>query len=280
MGLPRDLGATDSHLLAVSSDGGGGDLWRSEDGTNWTPTQRFDGERPIDVATVGTDVYVGTYRDGGAGALWGPAVATAPAPDPAGKALAPRPAVELDEAAVETTLRPLETVLGSKSDYMTFRTAFFGIALPVVRTRAKIAGILLAKRARKPLPGGELTTLAGDINHKAELSRWLLLYAAGINGAGYVEPDWLRAPWTADPRDSGKYFDTLLISIWAAARFQQNSAETIETLIGRLGRAEEPAWLKGDAIASLTALTDKHFGHDLAAWRDWWREARPSWPQE
>lgn len=279
-GLPGDLEAAGDHLLAVASDEGGGGLWRSADGVNWTRMQRFDGERPIDVAAAGSDVYVGTYRDGGTGALWGPAAAADPAPGPVGVALEPAPKSELDEAAVETTLRPLETVLGSESDYMTFRTALFGIALPVARTHAKIAGILLAKRARKPLPGGEMATHTGDVYDKAVLSRWLLLYAAGINGFGYVEPEWLRAPWTAAPRASEKYFDRLLISLWAAGRFRQDSAETVAALIERLGRADEPDWLKGDAVASLTVLTGQHFGHDLTAWRDWWLEARSDWPQE
>jgi hypothetical protein len=279
-GLPRDLSATDSHLLAVSSDGGGGDLWRSEDGTNWTPTQRFDGERPIDVATVGADVYVGTYRDGGAGALWGPAVATVPEPGPAGTALAPRPAAELGKAAVKTALRPLEQIFATKSDFMTLRSGLFNITLPLARTHSPAAGELLTRRAGEPMPDGAMATSTGQVYSNAQLSRWLLLYSAAINGTGRVPLSWIAAPWRAEPRASEKYFETSVIAIWAAARFGQNSAETIDTLVGRLGRTDEPAWIKGDAVASLTALTGGHFGHDFAAWRDWWREARPSWPQE
>lgn len=280
-GLPRDLAATESYLLAVSSDAGGGALWRSEDGARWTQVQRFDGERPIDVAVVGTDTYVGTYRDGGGGALWGPAVATLVAPGPAGVALAPRPEVRLDEAAAQTTLRPLETVLGSRSDFLTFRAALLGVALPVARTHAAIAGVLLAKRARKPpLADDRMISFGGQPYSSGALGRWLLLYAAAINGHGWVRPDWLSAPWKTEPRPAEKYLETQLMAIWAAAQFGQKTAETMDALIGRLDRDDDPDWLKGDVVAALTALTDKHFGHDHAAWKDWWRAARPTWPAE
>lgn len=280
-GLPRDLDATESHLLAVSSDGGGGGLWRSEDGASWVQAQRFDGEKPIEVAVAGTDVYVGTYRDGGAGALWGPAVAGSAAPGPAGAALSPRPQTELDEAAVQTTLRPLETVLGSKSDYMTFRTALFGIALPVARTHAPAAGVLLAQRTRRPpLPADHVMNFDDHGYSSDQVGRWLLLYVAAINGHGWVRPTWLSDPWRAEPRPSQKYLETLPMAMWAAASFGQKTVPTLDALIGRLDLTDDPDWLTGDVIATLTAVTGKHFGHDLAAWRDWWREAKPSWPQQ
>ena len=279
--LPRDLAATESHLLAISSDAAGGALWRSEDGASWSQMQLFDGERPIDLEAVSTDAYVGTYRDDGRGALWGPAAPTVAAPGPGRVALAPPPETQLEEEAAQTTLRPLETVLGSKSDYMTFRAALLGIAVPVARTHAPIAGVLLAKRARKPpLPDDYMISFDDHPYSSGALGRWLLLYAAGINGHGWVEPVWLSAPWNAEPRPSEKYLDIQLMAIWTAGRLGQSSAGTMDALIGRFDQAGDPDWLKGDVVAALTAITNNHFGHDLDAWKAWWQGARPSWPQE
>ena len=35
----------------------------------------------------------------------------------------------------------------------------------------------------------------------------------------------------------------------------------------RLGRTGDPAWLRGDIIGALGAVTGKRFGYDIGAWR-------------
>lgn len=278
-GLPRDLDATGSHLVAISSDGAGGALWRSEDGVNWSHVQQFVGERPIDVLAAGNDIYVGTYRNDG-GALWGPATGYIASPGAPAEPLPPPATRPIDQEAMKATLRTLEAALSPKPDYMAYRSAVLSITLPMALTREPYVGFTLAKRARKDLPAGDVMTFTKFKYSYAELARWLLLHAAGLNGTGRVPVEWLTPPWKAEPRESEKYFETTLAAIWAAARLRQRDTDTLDALVERLDRKDEPDWLKGDVIAALTELTDQRFGHDLKGWADWWREARKTWPTQ
>jgi formylglycine-generating enzyme required for sulfatase activity len=49
-------------------------------------------------------------------------------------------------------------------------------------------------------------------------------------------------------------------------------------LVARLGAPGQPAWLDGDFIGALTALTGQRFGYDLDAWRAWWSRRRAAGP--
>jgi hypothetical protein len=49
--------------------------------------------------------------------------------------------------------------------------------------------------------------------------------------------------------------------------------------IGRLDRAADPAWLRGDIIGALSAVTGKGFGYDIGAWSQWWSEVEKEWPR-
>jgi hypothetical protein len=149
----------------------------------------------------------------------------------------------------------------------------------VALTRDQTVGFFLAKRARRPLPAGEMMTFTKHAYTNEQLSRWLLLYMAAINGYGHVPVEWLALPWTAKPRESEKYFETLVLAIWAVARFEQKDVATIEALIALLDRAGDPPWIHGDTVASLTTLTGQHFGYDIVAWKAWWLKARATWAQ-
>lgn len=278
-GVIEALGASEERLYALTSDRTGGALWESADGHVWTRLQRFAEERPIALLVVGDDLYVGTYRAGG-GALYGPAQPSEPAPGPPAAALGEHVAQTMEKEVVETSMRTLETALAPKPDYMTYRASLLGVALPLAETRDKLAGVVLAKRARKPLPAGEILTSTEQTYTVETLARWLLLYAAGLTGAGYVPTEWLSLPWAAAARPSEKYFETSLAAIRASGRFRQNAPETIDALLARLDNKSDPAWLAGDIIAALTQITDQHFGYDVTAWKSWWAEARRSWPPE
>ena len=62
------------------------------------------------------------------------------------------------------------------------------------------------------------------------------------------------------------------MAIWAAARLGQDGRPTLEALMDRLARADDPLWLRGDVVGALTALTGQRFGNDVAAWQAWWSE--------
>ena len=274
--LPRDLAVAADQLVAISSDADGGALWRSQDGSDWSLMQRFEGERPIDVLGVGNDLYIGTYRDGG-GALWGPSGKVAALQGAAAQALPPPPMQAIDPDVASTGLRRLEAALEPKPDYATYRSAILSVTLPMALTHDPEVGFALSARARGELPAGDVMTFTKHRYSYAELARWLLLHSVGLNGAGRVPVQWLRDDWNALPNDAGKYFDTPLAAIRAVARLRQNTTATLDALIARLERQRDPAWLRGDVIAALTELTDQHFGHDIGAWAAWWKEARPGW---
>lgn len=60
--------------------------------------------------------------------------------------------------------------------------------------------------------------------------------------------------------------------MWTVAMTGQHDPATIDALIGRLAW-DEPLWLRGDAIGTLSAVTSQRFGYDIAAWQAWWRAA-------
>ena len=275
----KGITGASSRLVAITTDSQGGALWSWEDNRGWTRLQGFVGETPADLLAIGDDIYVGTRSANGRGVLWGPKQPAQIRPGPAARALENPPHTPITEQALETSLRTLEPTLSMKSDYMTFRSGLFSIAMPVALTHDHMVGHFLSKRARRPLPAGEMETFTKHVYSNEQLSRWLLLYMAAINGFGYLPVEWLALPWTAQPRDSEKYFETLVLAIWAVARFGQKDLPTIEALITLLDRAGDPPWIHGDAVASLTALTGQHFGHDTAAWRSWWQKARTTWAQ-
>jgi hypothetical protein len=125
----------------------------------------------------------------------------------------------------------------------------------------------------------ELSLIGGNVRMPAEsLGRWILLWGMAVGGRGRVPPELIREPWRAKSNRSQKYFATPPMAVWAAAAIGQRDRATIAALIERLGRPDEPPWLRGDVIGALAALTDRRFAYDLDAWRAWWRAAAPSWP--
>ena len=64
------------------------------------------------------------------------------------------------------------------------------------------------------------------------------------------------------------------MALFAVSWVGQNDGPTVASLIRRLDRAADPAWLRGDIIGALGAVTGKRFGYDIGAWRKWWAEAK------
>ena len=67
------------------------------------------------------------------------------------------------------------------------------------------------------------------------------------------------------------------MALFAVSWVGQNDGATVASLIRRLDRAADPAWLRGDIIGALGAVTGKRFGYDIRAWRQWWTEAKREW---
>jgi hypothetical protein len=275
----RNLAAGAGRLWAVSADGDGGVLWSSPDGARWTAQRRLDGGTPWEVAVYGGDVYVAGAGADGRGRLWGPAPPAPVEPGPAARAplpVGPRPAHgPVDGAAIDGAL--LDPA--SYRDRRILRDLVYDAAL-----RPGGAAVL-GTRLGRALPERTLSLIGGRVQvPAADLGRWILLWglakAGARQGAGRVPPALIAEPWTQPENSSQKYFAAPPAAIWAAAAANQNDRATLEALIGRLNRPDDPLWLRGDAIGALTTLTGRTFAYDQAAWQAWWTQAAPHWPRQ
>ena len=270
------LAASEGSLWAVSAEAGGGRLWRSEDGREWAPVFTLSGGTPLEVAVLGGHAYVGGVGGDGTGVLWGP---SPPAPNGPGAAVHPVPdtrppipaAVDWVAAGTE-----LDRALLEPSSYVRH-----GRLLRDLVFRLAAAGppaSFFAGRLNGAPPGLTVSLIGGQVKvPAATLGRWILLWGMSLARRRGVPPHLLSQSWTAHPNASEKYFEAPPAALWAAAVSGQRDRRTVDAMIGRLGRSEDPAWLAGDVIGALTALTGRRFGYDTEAWRTWWTGAVAEW---
>lgn len=266
----RAFAAGPDTLWAVSARGAGGALWQSADGLSWTVAQRFTDAEPLAVAVYAGAVYVGTAGPGGRGAVWGP---RAPAPvEPAmpPSALPSAPRTVAPERLGEA-LKRLDAVLADPVAYESNAARLRAALSPLASGRLPAAGLELARRLDGPFPGTTVGLFGGALREPAaKVGRWYLLWAIAASGDGRVPPTLIASPWTAPRNRSEKYLEPAPAAAWAAAELRQADPETLAALVARLGAGDQPAWLDGDLIGALTALTAERFGYDLSAWRAWW----------
>jgi formylglycine-generating enzyme required for sulfatase activity len=270
----RALAAGRDAVWAVTARGGGGALWRSSDGQAWVRTHTFEGEHPVDVAVYAEHVYVGTHAPGRRGALWGPpppAPVEPRAPSGAWPAT-PRVAPLFDPAAA---LARLDRALSDATAYA-HRVAGLRAALePLALSGLPAAADALSRRLNGPFATAEVRLFGGALRAPAaKVARWHLLWALATLGHGRVPPALLAIPWGATPNRAAKYLEPTPAAARAATVIGQDDEPTLAALVGRLGAPGQPAWLDGDLVGALTALTGERFGYDRAAWRAWWSRRR------
>ena len=266
----RDIVADGRGLWAVGGDPQGGAVWHSTDGAEWDIVWRVDGGEPMELARYADSVYVvGAGEDGSL--LWGP-------PHPAGSETATTPvwrdgsALGLDMESVAA----LERLLSDPASYAgrgALRSAIFSLS------GAPGAGDLFAERLMGEAPRRPVGLIGGQVRiSSTTLRRWLLLWGMTLAGEGRVPPELIAEPWTVPQNSSEKYFNSPPAAMRAVAAIGQNDTATIEALIERLGREDDPLWLRGDAVGALTELTGRRLAYDFDAWRQWWADAKANWP--
>ncbi len=267
--VTRALATSPGTLWAVTGTSGQGRLWRSADGVSWQTVQTFARAMPVDVAVYGGHVYVGTLEAGGRGALWGPA-APAPVEASATRPLPPAVASDPDPTAL---LAALDRALADPQSYEGYGRGLRDALRPLARHRSASVGAALSARLTGPFPEVTLQMFAEDFVVTAEeMGQWYLLWAVARAGHGRVPPELIARPWRAVSNNAGKYYESTSGAAFAAARLGQDDTATLAALIARLDAPDDPDWLAGDMIGALTSLTGRRFGHDVAAWRHWWRE--------
>jgi hypothetical protein len=263
----RALAPGPDALWAITAETGKGALWRSVDGSTWIEAQRFENTEPLAVTVYAARVYVGTRSSTGRGALWGP-----PAPAPhepptlAGVHTMPAPVgVDTMEA-----LRRLDDALKNPTTYGDHGRGLRDLLQPLALGGAP-AGDELSRRLDPPAPKMSVTLFGGALTVPAEtLARWHLLWAIGLSGHGHVPAELLQARWEAPPNRAEKYLEPAPAAAWVAGRLKQTDDATVDALVARLGAPDQPAWMNGDLVGALTALTGQRFGYDTEAWRRWW----------
>ena len=264
----RDLFAADGALFALSVTEAGGRVWRSESGQDWRVIHALAGGEPLDMAVVGGRVFVTGAGDDGRGILWGPKPdGGADRAAPARLKPPPRHTATIDWAEAGQTL---DAMFADPARYgrhgATLRDAVYGYA------KAGPPPRFFADRLLGPLPERPVDLISGQVTvPAADLGRWILLWGMTVSGSGQVPISLLSEPWSAPPNPSEKYFAAPPAAMWAAAAVGQLGHDTIESLIRRLSRADDPRWLQGDAVGALNALTGLGFGYDADAWRSWWK---------
>ncbi|MFQ5466857.1 MAG: hypothetical protein ACE5DS_01870, partial [Kiloniellaceae bacterium] len=265
-------------LLVVGADRNGAALWMSPDGVRWRVVARLAGGVPWGLAATSGATYVTGAGADGQGILWGARQAyIAPC-------AAPPARLPLRRAAMGARQRldnpgpSLDRALADPAAYRhhggVIRDLVHGAALA-----GPPDGFFETRLSSGP-SGEMLSMIGGKVQVPArDLGRWILLWGMALAGQGRVPPDLIEAPWTAPANASEKYFDPQPAALWAVAAIGQRDRATVESLIARLARADDPPWLQGDVVGALTALSTRRFGYDVAAWRRWWTEARGSWPE-
>lgn len=264
--------AADAHALwSVTAERDGGELWQSDNGTDWRVAQKFPGYEPHAIAIYAGWVYVGTSGPQRRGVLWGPSV-----PAPVGPI--PRPApLPMNHAANAiggaSDFAVLRRALADPDNYQDHGRRLRDILYPLAISHPAGLGRELSKRLEGPFPDLTVPTFGGRMTASAaDIARTHLLWAMAVASAGHVPTSLLIAPWTAPPNRPEKYFEPQPAAIWTVAVLGQNDRDTIEALISRLGQSTDPDWLRGDVVGALTALTGERFAYDVKAWRRWWVE--------
>jgi len=272
----RAIAAGDDALWVVTAEPSGGLVWRSPDGTSWEPAYQVTGGRPHELLFAAGQVFVSGAGDDGRGILWGP-----PAPvafkTPSAGSLPSNPATEPNRRDWVAAAAGLEAMLAQTDPYARHGAALRDLIYELA-TEGPPEGFF-AERLKAVMPEDELSLIGGAVRDPAhKLGRWLLLWGMTLAGAGDVPLSLLGEPWTATENGAEKYFDAPPAALWTVANIGQRDRATIAALIERLGRADDPLWLRGDVVGALTTVSGERFAYDIAAWRDWWDAAAEGWP--
>ena len=267
-GTTVDLVSDGKLLWALTRDDDGGTLWTSDNGSNWQRTARLKDGRPYDLLVAGGQPFVAGSGDDGHGIIWGTTGITVDAvgasPDLPDVTPQPYDPVTDWPAAAERLDFLLADPVGYEDvglliDEFTYNAAYSD---PPV-------GFFEA-RLQTPRPAGPRDLFRDvTVDNVGDIGHFLLLRAMGFARQGRIDPVLLATPWTTPENSAQKYYDPLLAALWAAGRLDQDDRETVAVLVERLARDNEPLWLRGLVIGTLTGLTGKRFGHDVEAWQAW-----------
>ena len=269
----RDIASAPDGLWATGIHGRNGALFFSADGMTWTLSHELIGGHPIDVAVLDDRVFVGGRGNNGRGIVWGSPPSTAVSEPHDFTPMPPPTPTDVDWHALGARL---DALLVDSASYERRDTELRDVLFQVAREKPP-PGFFEARLAT-PIPDLAVSRFGGARNvSTAKLGRFMLMWAMTQSGSSTVPADDFGADWIADDRRSQKFTEPAIAAMRAVSWTGQRDRATIEALLDRLQRPDDPLWLKGDAVGALSAVTGQRFGYDFAAWRRWWGAAGPTW---
>ncbi|MEM9107741.1 MAG: hypothetical protein AAGC96_19035 [Pseudomonadota bacterium] len=281
---PKDLNANflfhdGETLWAMVRDKDGGQLWSSKDGSTFVAGDRVRGGVPTSAAALGPGrIYIGGAGIDGKAILWGPTDGT---PVVQGEAAALPDQGNLVEWPfdVEADRARLLAALGDVKNYQGHGRPLRDLLSEV--TVSKPPPGFLASLLQADMPAGEVEVFGGRFSVAArDIATWHILAAMARVGDPTVPVAVLSADWTREANRPQKWFDALLIGLHAVQLSGQNDRPTVEALIGRLDRPNDPDWLLSQVTGTLSAVTGMPFAYDKTAWKEWWESAQKTWPSD
>jgi hypothetical protein len=272
----RALASDGGTLWLVTRSGNGGRLWSSRDGMEFAPGDGFDGGVPHSAVAMGGGIYVGGAGSGGRAILWGsgkgseaPAGEIRPLPD--------QHPVAGEPFDVQSQGERLRAALADIVNYQRHGRALRALIRDMLAQDPPqgFFGAMLDA----DVPDEEVELFGGQFSVPArDIATWQLTAAMGLNRETGVPLAFLERPWRHPPNGPQKWFDPLLIGLHAVKVAGQNDRATVDTLIRRLDRPDDPDWLRSQVTGTLVALTGERFAYDTDGWRTWWRAAKGTWP--
>jgi len=277
----RALTSDSKRLWAVQAKQGGGAVWSSADGEQWQKEHDFAGGRAWSVARVNGKTFVSGAGADGKAIIWGQlgpgdsdTVATP-------KTALPRPPPTQGIAAVVDWNKARENMIAS----IAAEDNYAGHATPLARlVYVQALSLPPARYFRQLLdsqkPDRQVDAFGGQFTiSTAELANWKMLWGMGLARERQVALEVLLHPWKRKSNGPEKWFDQLLIGLWAIQWSGQSDKATVDALINRLSYDQDPAFITSQVVGTLNAITGERHAYDRLAWQAWWNNNRSTWPK-
>ena len=277
----RALTSDGKRLWAVQAKQGGGIVWSSADGEQWQKEHDFSGGRAWSIARVGGNTFVGGAGADGKAIIWGHL-----GPDVTGTSATPKTALpwtSLTEgvATVVDWNTARENLIGA----VTAEDNYAGHATPLARlvyvqALSSPPDRYFRQLLDYPKPDRQVDAFGGQFTiSTAELANWKMLWGMGLARETQIATDILMRPWKRKSNGPEKWFDQLLIGLWAIQWSGQSDTATVDALINRLSYDQDPAFITSQVVGTLNAVTGERHAYDRLAWQAWWNNNRSTWPK-
>jgi hypothetical protein len=277
----RSMTSDGDRLWAIQAVRGGGAVWSSEDGNIWHKEHDFQGGRGWSVLRHDGKTFVAGEGADGRAIIWGETA-------PARATKTERRTARLPARKLYGDLEPvkdwpvavarLQSSFVSDADLKQHGT---GIAAKVYEAALSRPPVYFFNALiNAPKPNKKVSVYGGQFSvPAAEIINWRLIWGVGLARDHSIAPSSLVAPWTRQSNGPEKWFDPLLMQLWALQWSRQNDRATTDALIDRLMNKKDPLFITSQVIGSLTAITGQRFAYDRAAWHNWWLANRNTWPR-